>query len=225
MRWRTPSAMPPIGCGSASDRLSERRTMGVCMVRRRRHEVVPGERFELPTNGLQNRCSTTELTRQICPNLIGVTRGPQSIKIQGCGRFAPNAVRRPAGPRQRSDGTRLPGPAGHDRNHQGRGRHCQKPNRTTNVGRRAPPDGHTVQQEGLLMRKPQAPRMSKEAMREESERLVKEAMERKIVVTQGKTRIEAKCGKCGAPNRVAAAPGELRVQYTCKECGHDQKTL
>jgi hypothetical protein len=25
--------------------------------------VVPGERFELPTNGLQNRCSTTELTR------------------------------------------------------------------------------------------------------------------------------------------------------------------
>ena len=27
-------------------------------------KVVPGERFELPTNGLQNRCSTTELTRQ-----------------------------------------------------------------------------------------------------------------------------------------------------------------
>src|SRR5262245_13944516 len=26
--------------------------------------AVPGERFELPTNGLQNRCSTTELTRQ-----------------------------------------------------------------------------------------------------------------------------------------------------------------
>jgi hypothetical protein len=25
--------------------------------------VVPGERFELPTNGLQNRCSTAELTR------------------------------------------------------------------------------------------------------------------------------------------------------------------
>ena len=25
--------------------------------------AVPGERFELPTNGLQNRCSTTELTR------------------------------------------------------------------------------------------------------------------------------------------------------------------
>src|SRR5262244_2978039 len=28
-------------------------------------QSVPGERFELPTNGLQNRCSTTELTRQI----------------------------------------------------------------------------------------------------------------------------------------------------------------
>jgi hypothetical protein len=25
---------------------------------------VPGERIELPTNGLQNRCSTAELTRQ-----------------------------------------------------------------------------------------------------------------------------------------------------------------
>jgi hypothetical protein len=26
-------------------------------------KVVPGERIELPTNGLQNRCSTAELTR------------------------------------------------------------------------------------------------------------------------------------------------------------------
>ena len=26
---------------------------------------MPGERIELPTNGLQNRCSTAELTRQI----------------------------------------------------------------------------------------------------------------------------------------------------------------
>src|SRR5439155_25859855 len=31
----------------------------------REEPLVPGERFELPTNGLQNRCSTTELTRQI----------------------------------------------------------------------------------------------------------------------------------------------------------------
>jgi len=44
--------------------------------------------------------------------------------------------------------------------------------------------------------------MSKQAMREETERLVKEALERRIVtVKQGQTRIETKCGKCGAPNR------------------------
>jgi hypothetical protein len=32
---------------------------------------VPGERFELPTNGLQNRCSTTELTRQTDDLVMG----------------------------------------------------------------------------------------------------------------------------------------------------------
>src|SRR5262249_2153678 len=31
----------------------------------REEPLVPGERFELPTNGLQNRCSTTELTRHL----------------------------------------------------------------------------------------------------------------------------------------------------------------
>ena len=68
--------------------------------------------------------------------------------------------------------------------------------------------------------------MTKQEMREETERLVKEAMDRKtIAVKKGKTRIEAKCGKCGAPNRVMAAPGELRVPFTCKECGDNQKTL
>jgi len=68
--------------------------------------------------------------------------------------------------------------------------------------------------------------MSKQQMREEAERLVREAMERKTVtVKQGDTRIEARCGKCGAPNRVSAAPGELRVAYTCKECGTKQRTL
>jgi hypothetical protein len=34
--------------------------------------LVPGERIELPTNGLQNRCSTAELTRQI--NDLGFRR-------------------------------------------------------------------------------------------------------------------------------------------------------
>jgi RNase P subunit RPR2 len=68
--------------------------------------------------------------------------------------------------------------------------------------------------------------MSKQAMREETERLVREALERKsVTIKQGNTRIEAKCRKCGAPNRVSASPGELRVAFTCKECGEKQKTL
>jgi transposase-like protein len=68
--------------------------------------------------------------------------------------------------------------------------------------------------------------MSKQDMRDEAERLVKEAMERKsITIKQGNTRIETKCGKCGAPNRVTAAPGESRTSYTCKECGDKQRTL
>jgi len=51
-------------------------------------------------------------------------------------------------------------------------------------------------------------------------------MERKTVtVKQGDTRIEAKCGKCGAPNRISAPPGQSRVAYTCKECGAKQRTL
>ena len=46
-----------------------------------------------------------------------------------------------------------------------------------------------------------------------------------IKVTQGDTRIEATCGKCGAKNRVSATPGQLRVPFHCKECGHKQATL
>lgn len=68
--------------------------------------------------------------------------------------------------------------------------------------------------------------MSKEQQRAETERLIKEAIERKgLTVKQGNTRIEARCGKCGAPNRVSAPAGQLRVPFTCKECGHKQKTL
>jgi DNA-directed RNA polymerase subunit RPC12/RpoP len=77
-----------------------------------------------------------------------------------------------------------------------------------------------------VARQPGKPVMSKEAMREEAERLVKEAMERKTVsIKQGNTRIEAVCGKCGAPNRVSAEPGQTRVEYKCKECGQKQRTL
>ncbi len=68
--------------------------------------------------------------------------------------------------------------------------------------------------------------MSKQDMREETERLVREALERKTVtIKQGNTRIETRCGKCGAPNRVSAAPGQTRVPFTCKECGEKQRTL
>ncbi len=68
--------------------------------------------------------------------------------------------------------------------------------------------------------------MSKEEMRAETERLVREALERKsVTVTQGDTRIETKCGKCGAPNRVKAPKGQTRVEFTCKECGAKQRTL
>jgi hypothetical protein len=77
-----------------------------------------------------------------------------------------------------------------------------------------------------LAQKGRERRMSKQAMRDEAERLVKEALERKnIVVKQGKTRIEAKCRKCGAPNRVSADQGEIRVPFACKECGEKQATF
>jgi len=68
--------------------------------------------------------------------------------------------------------------------------------------------------------------MSKQDMRDEAERLIKEAMERKTVaIKRGNTRIEAACGKCGAANRVSAEPGETRVAFTCKQCGTKQRTL
>jgi predicted RNA-binding Zn-ribbon protein involved in translation (DUF1610 family) len=67
--------------------------------------------------------------------------------------------------------------------------------------------------------------MSKEAMRQESERLVREAMARNVTITQGKTRLDVKCGKCGASNRISADVDHGRVEYACKECGHKQKTL
>ncbi len=68
--------------------------------------------------------------------------------------------------------------------------------------------------------------MDKKALREETERLVREAMERKaLVVKQGNTRIETTCGKCGAANRISAEKGITRVKFVCKECGHKQETL
>jgi transposase-like protein len=68
--------------------------------------------------------------------------------------------------------------------------------------------------------------MSKQTMREEAERLIRESLEKKnLVIKQGDTRIEATCGKCGAPNRVMAERGAGRVKFTCKNCGQRQETL
>jgi transposase-like protein len=68
--------------------------------------------------------------------------------------------------------------------------------------------------------------MSKQAMRDEAERLVKEALERKsLTVTQGKTRIESKCRKCGKLNRVLVTHGQVRAPYTCQDCGEEQTTF
>jgi hypothetical protein len=68
--------------------------------------------------------------------------------------------------------------------------------------------------------------MSKQAMREEAERLIRETMEkRNLVIKEGGTRIEAVCGKCGAPNRVMAERGAGRVKFNCKNCGQKQETL
>src|ERR1700690_432274 len=67
--------------------------------------LVPGERIELPTNGLQNRCSTAELTRLEC-TAISLARLPQAAPAWSAACEVPGArtagsrrptVRRPAG--------------------------------------------------------------------------------------------------------------------------------
>ncbi|MBV9558187.1 MAG: hypothetical protein JO254_14045 [Pseudolabrys sp.] len=68
--------------------------------------------------------------------------------------------------------------------------------------------------------------MSKQAQREEAERLVREAMARNAVkVTQADTKIEPVCGKCGSKNKVVLPHGQSRISYKCKDCGHQQTTL
>ena len=58
--------------------------------------------------------------------------------------------------------------------------------------------------------------VDKQAMRQEAERLMREAVERKgVAVKQGETRIVAKCGKCGAENKTKAPRGATRVSFAC----------
>ena len=48
--------------------------------------MVPGERFELPTNGLQNRCSTAELTRLFYFTSTRYVQ-PPDLHFRHCGHF------------------------------------------------------------------------------------------------------------------------------------------
>jgi phage FluMu protein Com len=71
-----------------------------------------------------------------------------------------------------------------------------------------------------------AKQQSKQESRDETDRLVKEALERgSASVTKVPGRREEKCGKCGTPNRVKIPVGEIRVDYRCKSCGQEQKTM
>jgi predicted RNA-binding Zn-ribbon protein involved in translation (DUF1610 family) len=67
--------------------------------------------------------------------------------------------------------------------------------------------------------------MSKQSMREEAERLVREAMAKKMQVTKAETRVVVKCGKCGTENKVTFPAGQNRAKFTCKDCGKEQMTL
>ena len=68
--------------------------------------------------------------------------------------------------------------------------------------------------------------VDKKAMQAETDRLIREAMEKKsLVIKHGKTRIDAVCGKCGAANRVMVESGVTRAPFSCKECGAKQNTF
>jgi hypothetical protein len=66
----------------------------------------------------------------------------------------------------------------------------------------------------------------KRKLREETERLVKEAMVRRgVTIERHDTRIDLVCGKCGYHGHRLVPPDSERVSFTCKECGHTQNTI
>jgi transposase-like protein len=67
--------------------------------------------------------------------------------------------------------------------------------------------------------------LTKEELRAQSERAMKEAIERKLTIKQLDSRKEVMCGKCGAKNRVTIEAGSERAEFKCKECGAKQKSL
>src|SRR4051794_23338265 len=57
--------------------------------------LVPDERFELPTNGLQNRCSTTELIRHYANRYGHFLKDQPTRKAHSSTIFLPFATERP----------------------------------------------------------------------------------------------------------------------------------
>ncbi len=68
--------------------------------------------------------------------------------------------------------------------------------------------------------------VDKQRQREETARLVEEAMQRKGVTIQRlQKRIELYCGKCGHRGHGLFPADAQRVSFKCKECGHTQNTI
>jgi tRNA(Ile2) C34 agmatinyltransferase TiaS len=67
--------------------------------------------------------------------------------------------------------------------------------------------------------------VSKQELRAQSERAMKEAMERKLTIQQVSPRKEVQCGKCGGKTKVNFETGQARAEFKCKECGHEQMSL
>jgi Zn finger protein HypA/HybF involved in hydrogenase expression len=67
--------------------------------------------------------------------------------------------------------------------------------------------------------------VTKEELRAQSERAMKEAMERKLTIKQVDSRKEVQCGKCGGKNKITIEAGATRAKFKCKECGVEQTSL
>ena len=67
--------------------------------------------------------------------------------------------------------------------------------------------------------------VTKEELRAQSERAIKEAMERKLTIKQIDSRKEVQCGKCGGKTKINIENGKVRAKFKCKECGAEQTSL
>jgi len=67
--------------------------------------------------------------------------------------------------------------------------------------------------------------VTKEELRAQSERAIKEAMERKLTINKIDSRKEVQCGKCGGKTKINIEIGKARAKFTCKECGVEQTSL